>query len=226
VLCYEDYDFSHPCQQPKLASPSHSLESCDNPMSPLPEIPSESSSPYSITFEESHDHNADFIELSYNYSPNLKLSDSSSDSGGSSSTSHRGEVADVNVFGTQQYTTTRTVIRPSSPASFFGALPTSFSKQSILSRYRVGHSGTNPLDALTYQPINSFEKELDAREIQWERERKGAGAIRVFVTEESETFQEESWRSLVQELCYRNRPTIGPIPVLGSRERPNRRYEL
>jgi len=124
-------------------------------------------------------------------------------------------MVELDMCETHHCTTTRTVIRPSfpAPAPFFGVLPISFTKPSILGRHRAGH--LNPFDAVTSKVVNSFERELDARQIQWERERAGAGTIQVYVKEERETFQEESWRALVQEMCYGTRPTIGPIPVLG-----------
>ena len=117
-----------------------------------------------------------------------------------------GMVTITDTFEHPTHTVTRTVIRPSPSHSFF-SLPFKPSHSPPESRSRGSRSFFQTLEQTpTSDSGFTFEEELDAYEQRWEDERVGRNAMDIYVVIDRESSQEESWRSLVQEVHYNRRP--------------------
>lgn len=116
-----------------------------------------------------------------------------------------GVVTVTDVFDHPTHTVTRTIIRPS-PSSFF-SLPFKRSSTSSFGS-KSGSKSFFRTPELTPVPDTrpTFEEELDAYEQRCEDERGGRNPMDIYVVVDREAAHEESWRSLVQEIHYNNRP--------------------
>lgn len=124
--------------------------------------------------------------------------------------SHKNDTQSTDVFEREDYTTTRTIIRPKSPRS---PLLSVFSRPS--SPAPVGTSRpSSPLGArlpnLTCMgSTDAFEEELDYILRQRENDLAGVSQdLQVKVTQDQAVFYEEKWRDAIQALLYQHTPPI------------------
>lgn len=116
-----------------------------------------------------------------------------------------GTMTMIDVFEHPTHTVIRTIIRPSPSHSLFSFPPkhssSSFGLKSMSKPFSRSPEQT-PVSDAGY----TFEEELDACEKRWEDEREGRNPMDIHVVVDRESFHEESWRSLVQEVHYNRRP--------------------
>lgn len=116
-----------------------------------------------------------------------------------------GTVMVTDVFEHPTHIVTRTVIRPS-PSHFIFSLPFKHSPSSPGPKSGSKSFFWTPEQTPVSDTGSTFEEELDVYEQRWEDERGGRNAMDIYVVVDRESSNEESWRSLVQEVHYNHRP--------------------
>jgi hypothetical protein len=131
---------------------------------------------------------------------------------------HKKETHYVDVFEREEYTTVRTIVRPSSPRA---AIFNFFSRPSSPTLEGVPLTSRPTLPALPLGIFNNlncihstdaFEEELDFIEKERQKEFSGGDhSVAVWVERDRSVLTEESWRSGVQAILYGPAPPADPI---------------